>query len=48
MTTTAILGLAAIVFMVLAICFWARYKTVGADEALIVTGSMLGGKKFHH
>ncbi|QKI80833.1 flotillin [Kroppenstedtia eburnea] len=44
MTTLAILGLAAIVFMVLAICFWARYKTVGADEALIVTGSMLGGK----
>lgn len=30
--------------VVLAILFWARYKTVGADEAMIVTGSMLGKK----
>lgn len=33
---------AALVF--LGIAFWARYKTVGADEAMIVTGSMLGSK----
>jgi flotillin len=32
------------VLLVLAISFWARYKTVGADDALIVTGSMLGKK----
>ncbi len=44
MTTLTTVALAAIVFIVLAICFWARYKTVGADEAMIVTGSMLGGK----
>lgn len=31
-------------FVVLAIAFWARYKTVGAESALIVTGSMLGSK----
>ncbi|MGA8943910.1 MAG: flotillin family protein, partial [Thermoactinomyces sp.] len=28
----------------LALAFWARYETVGAEEALIVTGSMLGNK----
>ncbi|WP_051188113.1 flotillin family protein [Brevibacillus thermoruber] len=32
------------VFVVLGIAFWARYKTVGADEAMIVTGSFLGTK----
>ncbi|USG66771.1 flotillin family protein [Brevibacillus ruminantium] len=32
------------VFVVLGIAFWARYKTVGADEAMIVTGSFLGNK----
>ncbi|SEN38613.1 flotillin family protein [Lihuaxuella thermophila] len=32
------------VLFVLGIAFWARYKTVGADEAMIVTGSMLGNK----
>lgn len=32
------------VFVVLGIAFWARYKTVGADEAMIVTGSFLGSK----
>jgi flotillin len=32
------------VLIVLAIAFWARYKTVSPDEAMIVTGSMLGSK----
>ncbi|MBA4496020.1 flotillin family protein [Paenactinomyces guangxiensis] len=32
------------VLFVLGIAFWARYKTVGADEAMIVTGSLLGSK----
>jgi flotillin len=32
------------VFLVLGIAFWARYKTVSSDEAMIVTGSFLGTK----
>jgi len=32
------------VLAVLGIAFWARYKTVGPDEAMIVTGSMLGSR----
>ncbi|QDR82385.1 flotillin family protein [Sporomusa termitida] len=32
------------VFVVLGLAFWARYKTVGPDEAMIVTGSFLVGK----
>lgn len=32
------------VFVVLGLAFWARYKTVSPDEAMIVTGSMLGTK----
>ncbi|MGC5325287.1 SPFH domain-containing protein [Brevibacillus sp. SYSU BS000544] len=32
------------VLVVLGIAFWARYKTVGADQAMIVTGSYLGSK----
>lgn len=30
--------------LVIAIAFWARYKTVGPDEAMIVTGSFLGSR----
>lgn len=30
--------------VVLAMAFWSRYKTVSPDEAMIVTGSMLGSK----
>ncbi|MFC4075351.1 flotillin family protein [Salinithrix halophila] len=44
LTILPVLILAGVAFCVLAIGFWARYKTVGADEALIVTGSMLGRK----
>lgn len=32
------------VIVVLGLAFWARYKTVGPDEAMIVTGSFLGTK----
>lgn len=32
------------VIVVLALTFWARFKTVGPDEAMIVTGSFLGSK----
>lgn len=32
------------VIVVLALMFWARYKTVGPDEAMIVTGSFLGNR----
>ncbi|MFD0713686.1 SPFH domain-containing protein [Paenibacillus sp. GCM10027626] len=32
------------VLVVLGLAFWARYKTVGPDEAMIVTGSFLGSK----
>lgn len=38
-----VLGL-IICIVLLGFAFWARYKTVGADEAMIVTGSMLGNK----
>lgn len=33
-----------VVIVVLGLAFWARYKTVGPDEAMIVTGSFLGNK----
>ncbi|MBN6188792.1 flotillin family protein [Aneurinibacillus sp. BA2021] len=33
-----------VVLLVLGLAFWARYKTVGPDEAMIVTGSFLGSK----
>ncbi len=32
------------VLVLLGIAFWARYKTVSPDEAMVVTGSMLGSK----
>lgn len=32
------------VIIVLGLAFWARYKTVSPDEAMIVTGSFLGNK----
>ncbi|MFD2613851.1 flotillin family protein [Paenibacillus gansuensis] len=32
------------VIIVLGLAFWARYKTVGPEEAMIVTGSFLGSK----
>ncbi|CAM3627880.1 flotillin family protein [Marinicrinis lubricantis] len=32
------------VIVLLGVAFWARYKTVGPDEAMIVTGSLLGSK----
>lgn len=38
-----ILGIIMAVIVVLGLAFWARYKTVGPDEAMIVTGSFLMG-----
>src|SRR5690554_39380 len=32
------------VIVLLGIAFWARYKTVSPDEAMVVTGSLLGTK----
>lgn len=32
------------VILALGLAFWARYRTVGPDEAMIVTGSFLGSK----
>lgn len=32
------------VILVLGLAFWARYKTVSPDEAMIVTGTYLGSK----
>lgn len=34
------------VIVVLGLAFWARYKTVSPDEAMIVTGSFLGSKTY--
>lgn len=33
------------VIVVLGLAFWARFKTVSPDEAMVVTGSFLGSKK---
>ncbi|WP_371364593.1 Inner membrane protein YqiK [Sporomusa rhizae] len=38
-----ILAIVMAVIVVLGLAFWARYKTVGPDEAMIVTGSFLMG-----
>lgn len=35
--------IALVVIIVLGLAFWARYRTVGPDEAMIVTGSFLTG-----
>ncbi len=37
-------GIVVAVIVVLGLAFWARYKTVSPDEAMIVTGSFLGSK----
>ncbi|MFD1887540.1 flotillin family protein [Paenibacillus wenxiniae] len=39
-----IAGVVVVVLVVLGITFWARYKTVSTDEAMVVTGSFLGSK----
>ncbi|RAV10455.1 flotillin family protein [Paenibacillus contaminans] len=36
------------VIVILGLAFWARYKTVGPEEAMIVTGTFLGGKNVTH
>jgi len=37
-------AIVVVVLIVLGITFWARYKTVSTDEAMVVTGSFLGSK----
>lgn len=37
-------GIVIAVIIILGLAFWARYKTVSPDEAMIVTGSFLGNK----
>lgn len=37
-------GIILAVIVILGLAFWARYKTVGPDQAMIVTGSFLGSK----
>ncbi len=39
-----VIGVVVAVILILAIAFATRYKTVGADDAMIVTGSFLGAK----
>ncbi len=41
--TIPIIIVVVVVIVLLGLAFWARYKTVGPDEAMIVTGSFLGG-----
>ncbi|MDT3698539.1 MAG: flotillin family protein [Thermincola sp.] len=36
--------ISVVVIVVLGLAFWARYKTVGPDEAMLVTGSFLGSR----
>ncbi|MCA1322033.1 flotillin family protein [Bacillus tianshenii] len=42
-----IIAVVAILIFALIVVFVARYKTAGPDEALIITGSYLGGKNVH-
>ncbi|MCT2536194.1 flotillin family protein [Aquibacillus koreensis] len=42
-----IIGVIVAVILAFTILFAARYKTVGADDAMIVTGSFLGNKNVH-
>lgn len=41
------IGIAAFVVLAVILVYVAKYKTVGPDEALIVTGSYLGNKNVH-
>ena len=43
MSVFLIIAVIVIVLVVLGLAFWARYKTVGPDEAMLVTGSFLAG-----
>lgn len=40
-------AIAVVIFLVLLIVFIMKYRTAGPDEALIITGSYLGGKNVH-
>ncbi len=42
-----VIGVIVAVILAFAILFAVRYKTVGADDAMIVTGSFLGNKNVY-
>ncbi|GIQ69180.1 flotillin family protein [Xylanibacillus composti] len=44
METMGIPFIVMAVIVLLGVAFWARYKTVSADQAMVVTGSFLGSK----
>lgn len=44
LTAIGTVGIIGIVVIVLILGLWMRYRTVGADEAMIITGSYLGRK----
>ena len=41
------IGIVAFVLLAVILVYISKYKTVGPDEALIVTGSYLGSKNVH-
>lgn len=47
MDILVVIGVIVAVILAFAILFAVRYKTVGADDAMIITGSFLGSKNVH-
>ncbi|SOC15240.1 flotillin [Ureibacillus xyleni] len=47
LTTIIVIGIVVFVLAAIVAVYIAKYKTVGPDEALIVTGSFLGSKNVH-
>lgn len=47
MSTLIVIGVVVFIFIAIIAVYIAKYKTVGPDEALIVTGSVLGSKNVH-
>lgn len=47
MTTMILIGVAVFIIIAILAVFISKYRTVGPDEALIVSGSYLGGKNVH-
>ena len=47
LTTIIVIGIVVFVLAAVVAVYIAKYKTVGPDEALIVTGSFLGSKNVH-
>lgn len=47
LSTMIIIGVALFIIVAIVVVYITKYKTVGPDEALIVTGSFLGSKNVH-